>query len=334
MIKSQLSLVNTTSIISSKKINLFFVSTLILLTGCSSKIDCNNSTVKEQALSIIGQELNKSIYYREALPAFGTDFKIENVKTTSKNDEIETGTCNADYSFIYNGSARKLNFSYIVSILKDKGEPQVEVYAKEVRNSIETLVANQEPPIKNGAQVHTDTATGNVIDKLNWKDNKMDGVQEFFNSKNNALILKINFENGTKKGLQQGWSDDGKTLLTELNWVDGKPSGYEKKFIGSKLVTELKWNSGLQTGFSSNYRPGLPMYDETHYQDGKKTVVNEYTSLDNEGKEVRLTKESPYVDNKLNGLVKIYTREGKLNEEIEYKDDEVVSSKSYELGSN
>ncbi|WP_410498656.1 toxin-antitoxin system YwqK family antitoxin [Chitinibacter sp. S2-10] len=308
---------------------LLSVSVLLLLSGCFSTVDCNSSAAKEIALSVITQELNNFSPYREALPAFGTEFKVENIKTTAKNDDTETCSCNADYAFVYNGTERAINFDYDVSMLKDKGEIQVELYAKAIKDAIYNLMLGQRP-IKNGPQVHTDPATGNVMDKLNWKDNKMDGVQEFFNPKNNALILKVNFDNGQKSGLQQGWSEDGATLLTELTWTDGKATGYEKKLVNGKVVADFKYVDGLRTGFASNYIKGLGAYIETYYKDGVKILDKEFGVHDAEGQDVRLIRESPYFNNQPHGIEKTYNSEGKLIRETEYKDGLTVSEKSYE----
>ncbi|WP_410497686.1 toxin-antitoxin system YwqK family antitoxin [Chitinibacter sp. S2-10] len=319
---------------------------VIMLSGCFSKTDCNDSTNKETALNIIAAELGKSKWFREMKLGMSESFSLENIRMSSQSENGESASCQADYTFTYNGKSKSFSVDYDLNYLQDKGIAEVSVYTAPLQAQLIGL-ATTEAPIKNGEDIRLDPASGQPLAKYFWKDNQLDGIAELYDPNTHALTAQINYVNGKKSGVEKGWAPDGRQQLVELNWIDGKATGYEKKFFDGKLVADIRWENGLQTGFRSDYLGGHRGYDETNYDKGKIVGGVKSFAYDEYSGKYYLTSESIYDanGNKIkfrrfsqdSGKVYIeenYDADGKSHGIFsEYNEDgSVVSARHYEHG--
>lgn len=271
----------------------------LVLQGCSQKVDCNGDKVKEDVLTILKENLDKAVWYKEAELAFTEKRVVDEVKTTSKNEGLKTASCSAQYEFTYNNTERKVAVDYDLSFLEDKKEVQVLADANAVKAGIMQLLMAQ-APIKNGTQKIYDPKTGKLVQSIEWKDNQRDGNQKM-------------------------WLADGTTLVADINWIHGKSNGWEKHPDDSgKIITDLTWKDGLETGYQTLFLiNGSPM-SYTTFKDGKKNGVHKIFSTMSGSADSYASVEDNYKDGVLDGLQKTYY-DGKLEKETIYKDGQVVS---------
>ncbi|RFP18346.1 MULTISPECIES: toxin-antitoxin system YwqK family antitoxin [unclassified Duganella] len=271
----------------------------LTLQGCSPKVDCNGDKVKEDVLTILKENLDKAVWYKEGELAFSEKRAIGDVKTISKNEELKTASCSAQYSFTYNNTERKVPVDYNLSFLEDKKEVQVLADANSVKAGVMQLVMAQ-APVKNGTQKIYDPGTGKLVQSIEWKDNQRNGNQKM-------------------------WLPDGATLVADINWINGKSNGWEKHPDSSgKIVTDLTWKEGLATGYQTIFLiNGSPM-SYTTFKDGKKNGVHKVFSTMSSSSDSYVSIEDNYKADVLDGLQKTYY-DAKLEKEIVYKDGVVVS---------
>jgi hypothetical protein len=266
----------------------------LILQGCSPKLDCNNDKVKADVLTIMQDNFDASTWYKRAELGLSGKPEIQNVTTTSKNDELKTAACSAQYTFTYNKTARKIAFDYSLSFLEEKKEVQVLTDESRVEFVFLKLFIMQ-PPIKNGTQKIYDPKTGKLVQSIQWKDNEPDGNEKM-------------------------WLSDGTTLIADINWSNGKATGWEKHSDSTgKILTELSWKNGLQTGYQTiSLDDGSPV-SYTTFKNGKKHGIHRvFSTMSSSGASyVRI--EDNYKDDVLDGRQKIYS-DGKLKEEGLYKD--------------
>ncbi len=120
----------------------FFIITL-LLQGCGTKVDCNDSKTKNTALEIIHSHLISAVWYREMSAALSSP-ELKNIKTTFRNDELKQCQCSGTYSFTYNGKQREIDVAYELAYLQDKGETEVKVDVNSVKAGL-MAIAMREP---------------------------------------------------------------------------------------------------------------------------------------------------------------------------------------------
>ncbi|WP_410497719.1 toxin-antitoxin system YwqK family antitoxin [Chitinibacter sp. S2-10] len=283
---------------------------VLLFSGCFSSVDCNSSDAKDTALRVIANELDKAAWYQDVKLALEGTPLLEDIKTISKSDSPKAVVCQANYSFTYNGKPHSINVDYDVSYLEDKGDIEVAVAANDLKSRL-IAIATVEAPIKNGEQIVTDPSTRQMAKKLNWKNNKLEGVQELYNPSNQAMIAQIHYVNGQKDGEEKGWSEDGQTQLVALNWVNGKPTGYEKRLFEGKVVTDIQWKDGLQNGVRSDHTITTGVYTEMPYKNGLKDgIAKVYEYLHRDSTSAVLARTDPYVKDILHGIRKTYSGNG------------------------
>jgi hypothetical protein len=118
----------------------------LLLDGCGSKVDCNNSKVKKDAIEIIQSHLNNAVWYKE-IRSYGaiSDPELINIQTLARDDELKKCQCSGKYSFTYNTKPREIEVAYGVSYLQDKGEAETSVDVSSVIGGLIGLVATEPP---------------------------------------------------------------------------------------------------------------------------------------------------------------------------------------------
>jgi len=292
------------------------------LQACGNKVDCNNSDVKEDVITIIKEQLEKSLWYREMRMGIAEKTTLVDIKTLSHNENLKQSRCSGTYNYTYNGKPRQANVEYELAYLEDSGKVETKANVTEVQSAL-LRVAMTEMPIKNGVEKLYDS-NGKLDRKLLWKDGKLDGEQVFYYPENGNIRGTQMVVNGIKSGSEKGWAKDGTTLLIDLKWADGKANGFLKSVNDDgKLITDLIFKDGKETGFQtvlSSYA-----YDEYVFKDGLLNGKHRKYSTFGQ-KEPKIELEENYVNGKLNGLVYTYY-DGELGKKQLYKDGvEVVSA--------
>lgn len=158
--------------------------------------------------------------------------------------------------------------------------------------------------VENGPSVYYHKI-GTVSHKFNIVNDKIHGLyEEFYPS--GKLKLKKNFVNGLAEGEQIGYFENGE-IWKKGNFVKNNPHG-EWFFYheNGKLESSGMFKDGLRVGVWKVYRENGNISDESDYGDsGKKT-----------------------------GLYKSYDVDGKLEFELSYKGEEIVSYKTYDRNGN
>ena len=296
-------------------------SAALLLQGCGSKVDCNGSKVKEDAIAIIQSNLAPMPWYQQIGGALSGSPELTNIKTTSRNDDIKQATCNATYSVTYNSKPREFEVTYYLAYLADKSETEVKVGLDSIFNGYVRMV-NAEPPIKNGEEKILNPKTGNLQHTIEWKNNVQDGTEKIFNPTTGKLIAEIHVVNGQKAGSEKRWNDDGSVLLIDLNWADGKATGFQKRYDATgKLITDLTLKDGKATGFQTVGNLSS-QYDEFNWKDGQYDGVHKAYAMDGSTGKMFLRKTETYKEGKLDGLVQLFDESGKeeLDMRETYKD--------------
>ena len=119
---------------------------------------------------------------------------------------------------------------------------------------------------------------GNLLGEINYKNDKLDGLMRVY-YENNNIKQESNMKNNEPNGIVKNYRDDG-TLMAEVNYKNGKLDGLNKRFYGDGSYCERVWNNGE--------RQSQKCYDKDK---------NEIT---------------------LNGLVKFYHKNGKMESETNY----------------
>lgn len=121
-------------------------------------------------------------------------------------------------------------------------------------------------------------------------------------------------------------------IVTHYN---GKPfSGIMYKlWDNGNLETEHEMIDGLKHGINRNYHENGKIWEEINYKNDKEHPIKDgvlRTWHDNG----QLFYETPYSNEKRNGLRKVWNENGTLREEIEYKDNEIISEIHYDQNGN
>ena len=93
---------------------------------------------------------------------------------------------------------------------KKAQDPEAGGKAKSVLEKKET-----DSKAKNGA-VETHYGNGQLESRANYKDGKLDGIQEFWNE-NGQQLSRTNYKNGKRDGLREAWHDNGQ-LAVKVNY--------------------------------------------------------------------------------------------------------------------
>lgn len=305
-----------------KKMSIFagFIFSAAFLQACGNKVDCNNSEVKDDVVTIIQEQLGKALWYREMSMGIAEEVSLINIKTISHNEQLKQSQCNGTYVYTYNGKQREANVDYELAYLEDSGKVETKANVTEVVSALMST-AMRELPVKNGVENLRDSA-GKLERKLLWKNGKLDGEQVFYYPENGNIRGTQMVVNGVKSGPEKGWGKDGKNLLIDLNWVDGKASGFQKGVDDDgKLITDLVFKDGKSTGVQTVTQSYF--YDQYTFKDG--LLHGSHRRFSNmSGSKHQIELEENYVNGKLDGVVRIYSN-GNVDREKFYKDGEEVS---------
>jgi len=121
--------------------------TTIALAGCGSKIDCNDSNLKQIAIQLIQDRMEQAVWYREIKAALTLPSLVD-IQTIRKNEETKQSTCRANYSFQYNGKQRNVPVEYSLSYLEDSGNTQVALDPDVILRALMVLVMVEQPIVR------------------------------------------------------------------------------------------------------------------------------------------------------------------------------------------
>lgn len=158
--------------------------------------------------------------------------------------------------------------------------------------------ANWSEGKKNGTEKVWFPQTGNIISICEWKSGHKSGLEQRYNPYINKLISEINWADDHKTGRERQWDVKGEVAVTDLNWKDGKQTGFNKSgewdetYVGgqfdgvrrrygardssaaSSLLSEQQIAEQLGGGAASAVgRPGFYVALEDIWKEGKKEGV-------------------------------------------------------------
>jgi antitoxin component YwqK of YwqJK toxin-antitoxin module len=246
------------------------------LTACKGKVDCNDGSVKEDALEIIQSNLDKAVWYNEMKLAITGTSTLENIKTEHAAESGKRAECSATYLMTYNGKERSFNVEYELAYLEDKKETDVAVGIGAIQGGLMNMAAS-ERPVKNGEEKLYGPNNKDLLVLRHWKNGREDGIQEFYSSATKSLIHQYTAQDGIKVGAEKAWLPDG-TLITDLVWKDGKADGSMRvdgsgNFYLHSLTpyTTVQLKNGVKEGpqrtFGSSH-DGFYVSKVEHFKDG------------------------------------------------------------------
>ncbi len=160
---------------------------------------------------------------------------------------------------------------------------------------------------------------GNVSEEGIWKENKWVGDYKYYHPNGNVAYEWKYSETGKRTGVQKYYHENGK-LMIEGEWKEGKENGTIKEYdVNGKLIAEKTFNDGqLDVASVKIFTP-----------DTKPVVQKE-----EEKKEIPVVQESKTASSEVgyfdgNGFHKVYTKDGKLDREGEWKNGRLIDGKKY-----
>ena len=100
-----------------------------LLSGCGGTASCNDGDVKETVAQIIDEQVKTAVWGRELFENGRIEgFDITDVKTTDRNETLDTYTCEATVEFEFDGKPQSKPIQYELAYLEDNGDTDVTVY--------------------------------------------------------------------------------------------------------------------------------------------------------------------------------------------------------------
>lgn len=280
------------------------------LSACGEKVDCNSSTVKDDALEIIQSHLDNAIWYNEMKLAITGEPELENIKTVDVDKDGKHAQCSGTYSVTYNEKPRPIEVTYYLAYLEDKDDTEVKVAVGDVKGGLMGL-AMFERPIKNGEEKVYNN--GSLVIR-NWSNGVQDGVQEIYDRNTEALYHQSSFRAGKKNGPEKEWTRDGKQLISEVNWLNDEKDGVEKRWTSDgQLITDLVWTNGKKNGVEQEQHNGQPAA-EVSWKDGKKD------GLERKWYRTQLVAEINWVNGEKQGIEKRWASDGQLLTDLVWAD--------------
>ncbi|MCX7862290.1 MAG: toxin-antitoxin system YwqK family antitoxin [Bacteroidales bacterium] len=161
---------------------------------------------------------------------------------------------------------------------------------------------------------------GNISEEGIWKENKWVGDYKYYHPNGNIAYEWKYSETGKRTGVQKYYHENGK-LMIEGEWKEGKESGTIKEYDNNgKLIAEKTFNDG-QLDVAS-----VKIYTSDNQNIAKKEQV--------EPNITPVVQETKQVSNDIgvfdgNGFHKVYTKDGKLDREGEWKNGRLIDGKKY-----
>lgn len=308
--------------------NLNFMNT-IMAAGQDKK--CNDAKMRfhNGLLKIYDEQNNKlkeeQIWRDDKLVHFTSYYNNGNVSMDIDTADIDLNTNNVvshgNAIFYYENGQLKEKAYYKNG--KKEGK-QVEYYESGAIKSISTYKNN----IFNG-QSKIYYENGNIQDEINYKNGKPNSMKtyrdngslladvNFYNDdkmnvvkyyENGNIMLKRDLQNDKIIGIEEWYRDDG-TLLSKVSFKDGKQDGLSKTFYGDGSICERMWNNDK------------PQQKKCFNKEGKNIVLNGLVKFYH--KNGKLEAEDNYVNGNAEGISKIYYTNGNLKEEVYWKNDKL-----------
>lgn len=158
-------------------------------------------------------------------------------------------------------------------------------------------------------------ANGKIMEEGFWRINHWEGKYKMY-YETGALYYDFNFdENGKRDGNQKYYHPNGK-IMYEGTWKDSKENGIVKEYDASgNLLAENFYNDGLfSESQSKTYQP--------------KTQIQETINEEKIPPPPPLP-EPERIGELKDGFNKTYTKEGKILQEGEFKNQKLINGKKY-----
>jgi antitoxin component YwqK of YwqJK toxin-antitoxin module len=172
-----------------------------------------------------------------------------------------------------------------------------------------------------GEKLVYNPANGILIERSNYKDDKLHGLRELFNADNGNPTFSGEYVRGLRTGLHTTWNTDGSILLSEITYQDDILNGpYRLNRPTGVLHIEGNYTDGLKNGTFSYYTfDGKLEYIIQYQADFRHGVYEVYNTSYNE-----VTERSHYRGGLLHGLHEVYHISSSsyyLAKKSEYEDD-------------
>ena len=154
---------------------------------------------------------------------------------------------------------------------------------------------------------------GNLLAEYIFKNGKRNGIMKDY-YENGNVAKEDNYQNDELNGIGKLYRDDG-TLRAEINYKNDKLDGLNKRFFGDGSFCERIWNRGkLQSG---------RCYDKNGNNINLNGLIKFYH------KNGKLEAETNYINGKAEGISRVYYTNGNIEEESSWKNDELNGAIKY-----
>ena len=138
--------------------------------------------------------------------------------------------------------------------------------------------------------------------EIPYENGKKEGVQKEYLMKG-TLAHETPYKAGKKEGIQKNYREDG-SVSYEASYKSGNLDGNESHYYDNgKFETDVVYKDGKRNGYARSYYRDGTLFVETYYKDGKMDGI-----------------QTQY----------FYPKDKVLKKEVEYKDDEVVSTRYFD----
>lgn len=113
-----------------------------LLAGCGTA-GCNDSGVKDTVVELLLEDVGDAAWGREMIGSErARGFRVTDVKTVERDEELDTYTCEATLSFEFDGEEQTRAIEYDTAYLEDSNDTEITVYPDVVKSQLMMLAAS------------------------------------------------------------------------------------------------------------------------------------------------------------------------------------------------
>lgn len=179
--------------------------------------------------------------------------------------------------------------------------------------------------VKNGmtdGPVETYYETGELRSTVNFKKDKKEGIEIFYDKKGNVIVEQP-YKNGKLHGTLRRYSENN-TLIEEGEYSKGKKDGkYNFYDENGNLVQSQEYDDDFMDGTVKSYENGI-LVSKIDYSDGMKDGTS--YAYDSEGK---LESKVEYKKGVMHGTSKFYYPNGELKVKVDVKNNEKHGTEKY-----
>lgn len=172
--------------------------------------------------------------------------------------------------------------------------------------------------------VNCKSGDGIKVADIDYKDGKLDGTLQMWDSNTKNLILKSEWKSGAKNGKEERYDAGTGKVIASLNWLNDVKNGEEKiwNLSGTNLIVNLTWENGNKSGFEKTDQ------DEINYKNGEREGMARNFALKKDNATRYLNSETNYVSGKEEGKATQWDEDGNIIQLRQYKNGIIQSQLS------